>query len=444
MDKKVLLVSYFFPPSGSTGAFRPAKFVKFLRDFDWKPIVLTVKKSFDYGIPEDVSRLKDIPENTRVYRTWSFEPMNWYWTWRTQGKKKETLLKTSNKSDNENTEEGKVSFLTSFKRFIWDVIHLPDRYVGWIPFAFICGLWAIVKHRPHVIMATTPYPSALVVAYWLSFFSGTPLVVDYRDPWTDPYTGKQSHSWMKGIHQWMEKCILKRSKKIIAVTETRLEELLSKYDISRDKGKVITNGYDRADCAVLGNVKSDSESVTFLHPGQLYGEEGVVVFLEALESLLQEGVIVLEKIKVQFLGSRPYNDVFERLQKQGVCEYISRKPKPEALALMQQADGLLLFLSDSSWSRGWIISKIFDFMMFEKPVLAMVPEGETANIVTQCGMGQVLGHEKERIKKALVDMWAQYQQGTLQAQYTQEIKKYDRVQLTQLLAQVLNTVIKEK
>src|SRR5690606_7308351 len=105
----------------------------------------------------------------------------------------------------------------SLKKVILDLFHIPDRYCGWILFGVMRGLLVIHKEKPDVIFATTPCPSALVIGYVLSEISRRPLIVDYRDPWTDPYVGFDKAVFITKIHRFLERCILNHAQKIICV-----------------------------------------------------------------------------------------------------------------------------------------------------------------------------------------------------------------------------------
>ena len=95
--KKALLITYFFPPSASTGAIRPMKFVKYLPQLGWQPVVLTCKKPFDFGVSKNPELLKEIPEGVKVFRTFTFEPLNLYWRWK---RRKRGLLSGSQATSN--------------------------------------------------------------------------------------------------------------------------------------------------------------------------------------------------------------------------------------------------------------------------------------------------------------------------------------------------------
>ena len=129
---------------------------------------------------------------------------------------------------------------------------------------------------------------------------------------------------------------------------------MSKYNISPDKGAVITNGYDIDDRRVhYPKIKPEKHSLKFIHPGQIYEKKDVIKFLEVLRELIEENAIGAHEISVQFIGSLPMDQSFLYLEERGVCEYLPRMPKTKVLKLMSNADVFLLFLSNSAFSKGW-------------------------------------------------------------------------------------------
>ncbi|KPL02135.1 MAG: hypothetical protein AMJ73_09210, partial [candidate division Zixibacteria bacterium SM1_73] len=168
-ERKVLLITYYFPPMGMGGVQRTSKFAKYLPGFGWTPFVLTVKDVHYWA--EDPSLLEELPPEVKVIRTGSFDPLRISFKLKSLFKKR----KQRNKYVKESTAQR--SKLSSWLFF-------PDSKIGWVPFALLSGLNLIRKERIDLIFTTSPPPSLHLVGYLLKLLTGKPWVVDFRDPWT--------------------------------------------------------------------------------------------------------------------------------------------------------------------------------------------------------------------------------------------------------------------
>ena len=429
--KKALIISYHFPPSGSTGAIRTMKFVKYLWQFGWEPVVLTCNNSFDFGAQKDLETLKEIPEGTKVFATFSFEPLNLTWK---KGRGKS--VNTAGSQSPERTAPGS-RIIKYIKGFVLDILETPDRYQGWIPFALFRGLRLLNRYDVAVIFATAPPPSALIVGYLLSKFTGKPLVVDYRDPWTYSNWARKRFKLFGNINKRIERAILARARYIVSVSETRTRELQGFYrDIDSNKYIVIPNGYDI--CEAVPASPGTFDKFTFLHAGSLYSDDGVEDFIDVILEMVEEDLKYKQNIKTIFVGSRPNGFGFKKLEKMGVAEYIERLPRKECLDMMSKAHALLVFLKNDNLARGCIASKIFDYMMFRKPILGVVPEGETRDLIEKSKIGFTAGYgEKPRLKEVIRDLFsANGVKGVPSGFDELSIKRYERKKLTKDLAVV--------
>ena len=133
--KKVLFISYLFPPVAGGGVQRSSKFVKYLPRFRWLPLVLTVKDPYDFYNDEQL--LNDVKENCKIYRTTSIDPMKWIRKFLKQKWQKE-IQKDVSKTKKRNSL--KSDFLVKLKTYLF----IPDNEILWLPFAVLRG-WRIIK-----------------------------------------------------------------------------------------------------------------------------------------------------------------------------------------------------------------------------------------------------------------------------------------------------------
>ena len=435
-SRKALIVSYHFPPSASTGAIRPMKFVKYLSGFGWNPIVLTCNNSFDFGAKKNTELLKDVPKNTTIVRTHTFEPLN-YWYKRNEHLPRETV---------KGNKKGSENFITTvskkIKGFILDILNIPDCYQGWIPFAFLQGLKIIAKHDIDIIFATTPPPSATVVGYLLSVLTKKPLILDYRDPWTTTIWAKKHFRFFESLNKKIEHKAQLQAKYIISMSKTRANELHSMYsDVDISKHVIIPNGYDPEERAQKAADLFDK--LTFIHAGYLYNNDGIGTFIDVITDLIEKDMDIKNNIKILFAGAKPDYPLFNKLDKIGIASYIGKLPRKECLDTIAKSHVSLVILRNDSFSLGCIASKVFDCMMLRKPILGIIPKGETKDLIEKTRTGvAVESNDKQGLKKAILDFYNQYKNGGLTITPDNTlIEKYDRRELTKQLAHLFNKTV---
>ncbi|MFA6618146.1 MAG: glycosyltransferase, partial [Candidatus Neomarinimicrobiota bacterium] len=175
--KKILIVTYYWPPAGGPGVQRILKIVEHLPEQGWEPIVLTVENPSAPAIDE--SLLARIPENIKIYKTKTSEPFEAYK--KLTGKKAgEALPKNISLSEN-------ISAKEKLSRWIRANLFIPDARKGWKRFLVREGMKIIENEKPDLIFSTSPPHSLQLGAMRLAKKSGLPWVADLRDPWSEAY-----------------------------------------------------------------------------------------------------------------------------------------------------------------------------------------------------------------------------------------------------------------
>ena len=237
--QKVLMIAHYFPPYGGGGVQRTLKFVKYLPEFNWQPIVLAAKETretaFDYTLCDE------IPDNVKVYRTRPLLRIDRF------EKGAAAKLSPSNLASSRKAESFTRNMLKRFWKFIREYILIPDREITWALPAVIEGLNVIAKEKVDVIYTTSPPHSCHLTGFILRKLTGKPWIIDFRDPWTQ----RHIPSVRARIHkheQYLEYRVLKLAGKVIANTPLNEQDLVSKYGaVVSNKVVTITNGYDSTD-----------------------------------------------------------------------------------------------------------------------------------------------------------------------------------------------------
>ncbi len=244
--KKVLIISYYFPPSGGPGVQRILKFVKYLPSFGWEPVVLTVK---DGDFPaRDESLLNEIPANIKVYRTKIFEPYDLYRNM--TGKKKNTAIDVENIN-----KEGRKKFSEQIAEFIRATFFIPDARRGWLKYAVKEGKKIIDEEKPDLIFSSAPpYTCAMIAMklkryYFKKYGRQIPWISDFRDAWTGYLTSPKRWVLPAAIDASYERKTLDEADALTMVANGIKDDFDGKYpDISKDKKYfLIRNGFDSED-----------------------------------------------------------------------------------------------------------------------------------------------------------------------------------------------------
>ena len=173
---KALIITYYWPPSGGAGIQRWLKFAKYLPEFGWQPVILTVNEQHAVYPLTDNSLEKEVANNITVYRT---AATNWF---RFYSSNKAKVPSAGFASNLNNSIKGKIS------RFIRGNFFIPDPRRGWNKFAFAKACEIIEKENITTIITTSPPHSTQLIGLKLKKkFKELKWIADLRDPWTDIY-----------------------------------------------------------------------------------------------------------------------------------------------------------------------------------------------------------------------------------------------------------------
>lgn len=374
MKKKMLMISYDFPPIGGGGVQRNVKFLKYLSQFGWDTSVLTIKERDFYVF--DTTLLKEI-EDTKIYRSNSLDPVSLsYKIKKIIGKRKE------NEESKEEVKINEGSIVVTIYRFIRKWFLLPDGFGGWIPLAYRKGKEIIKENRPDVLFCTFPVPSNAFVTYKLWKKFKIPFVIDFRDAWVDdPYTEFPSF-FHKKFHKFYEKKVLSKASRVI-VYGTPLKAILEeKYPNLEGRIEVITNGFDPEDFIDLTpQKKNQKDKIRLVYSGSVYIDrrETFVNFIEALKLIEEE---TLNSLEILFVGDR-LSWITKLVNENKLDRYISFTGylnHKEALSYLISADASLMFLK--AGDKVALTGKIFEYIAVGTPIIACVePDGACSKLL---------------------------------------------------------------
>ena len=437
--KKVLFISYLFPPVAGSGVQRSSKFVKYLPYFGWKPLVLTVKEPYDFY--SDDSLLEDVKENCKIYRTFSIEPMKWVRKF--LKKKWQKKIGEENKSSHKTLKPG---FLVILKTYLL----VPDNEILWLPFAVWKGWQIIREERPSIIYSTSsPYTDHLI-ALILVKISKLPWVADFRDLWVDrPNFPK--NNWRLHVDRKLERMVIRNADHIVTATSQLADRFNELY--REKKYTSITNGYDEDDFSFTKEFKIPSDEFRITYTGIFNKEQNPQKVFVALKKLIEDRSDVRDKIKLKFIGQLDNPGDFEnialfkKLELDQYSELVPYQPHLQVISEMSEATVLLLFIGEYPHNEGILTGKLFEYLRAGRPILAVVPvNGLAADIIRNTNSGIVVtNHNVDEIAEGISKLFDLFIKNELDNHFKRlNIESYSRKNLTEKLSQTFNNVLNEK
>jgi len=376
--RRVLLVSYHFPPVGGAGVQRPAKFVRYLPEFGWD---VTVLQAANPSVPLlDHSLLDELPPETVTIKARTLEP----------GYAAKAAAGAGTSAG------GKPGLGARVKRLIRSGASLalqPDPQILWYPAARRAGLKVLREKRHDAIIATAPSYSNLLLGSTLHRRSGLPLLADYRDEWdlSSAYlenAPRDPISWrVQGV---MQRRVLRDAAAVIATTRAstaRIGERAAQAGAS-PLLECIYNGWDPGDLAhgapLPAGLERKENTFRLVYTGTLWNLTDVTPVVDAVRRLASEQPQLTSRLELVFLGRKTPEQV-ARISSLGDTNVrvtaVDYLPHPVAIATMQSADALLLLLAKVPGAERVAPAKLFEYLAVDRPMLAVVPDGETASIV---------------------------------------------------------------
>ncbi len=416
-DKKnVLLIANQYPPMGGSGVQRTAKFVKFLGDFGYKPIVLTRTVE---GVLKDETLMSDLPKH-RIYRTKSYDLLNL-----------PGVLKYAGKATNK--------FLL-----------VPDADIIWSKYSLNKAINIINTEKIDLIYSTSfPYSDHLLALKLKKIFPEIPWVVDFRDEWTaNPYILDMNYSARRRkVEKNMETCVVNSCDYFITNTPYMLENFIKLYPELKSKSTVINNGFDSDDFEELDTSYSYKDKFTITYVGSMYGRRRPDKVFEAISDLIISNKIDKDKFLLQLIGKMNADEMKQITHKFGLSENVNLVeylPHKEAIANLIDSDVLLLLIGEGPGAENFSSGKIFEYINCNRPILAVIPtKGAAADIIRETNSGVISSNSSVNdIKNKILALYTDWDKKQINYNVNrQAVNKYHRRNLTMELAGVFDKLL---
>ena len=429
--RKVLIITYYWPPSGGAGVQRWLKFVKYLRNFGWEPVVYTPENPEYPAI--DNSLLKDIPQGIEIVRTPIWEPYSFY-------KKLVGAKKTERINAGFLSEKKRPGLAERFSIWLRGNFFIPDARKFWIKPSIKFLVKYLKQHPVDAIVSTGPPHSMHMIALGVKKRTGLPWLADFRDPWTniDFYHELMLSSWADRKHHNQEMSVLKKADEVVVISNSMKTDFLKL--LKRDYS-VITNGYDQDDIAGV-DVKID-ERFSVAHIGTMVKTRNPLLLWEVLSEEVLKDTDFANDLEIKLVGSVDYS-VTESIEAAGLGNYVNKisyVPHNEVVKIQQQSQVLLLLINDTPNAKVILPGKFFEYMAARRPILCIGPrDGDAAEVILETNAGYVSEKDdKESIRKAINELYSRFRTGKNIVD-SKGIARFSRESLTGRMAERLSVI----
>lgn len=375
--RRVLIVSYVFPPVGGAGVQRVTKFVKYLSQFGWLPSVLTVANP---SVPlQDPSLLADIPPETIIRKAKTSEP----------GYGVKLAV-----ADTEQTKSRSGSWKGMLKQAGLRLAKLalqPDPQILWLPHALREGRRLLAEVPHAAILASGPPFSSFLLAARLHKLTGLPLILDYRDEWnlsTAYLEHKGNDALSRFVQERMQRSVVRSATALVATTQASANAL---EEIRRQSGgkapvRCIYNGYDADDFrAEPAPSTSTSDSIfRLVYVGTLWNLTSAEALVAAIKQFCREAPKLAARLELVVAGrSMPTQNMLLDQLKETPCRLVRHEylAHAQAVSLMCSADALCVLLADVPGAERVMPAKVFEYLATGRPILTIAPRGEVWQVL---------------------------------------------------------------
>ena len=433
--KKVLIITYYWYPSGGIGVLRCLKIAKYLRQFGWEPIIYTAQNAHYPSIDE--SNLKDVPKGIEVLKQPIFEPYTLY-------------KKFTGKSPDANVNHALVA---SDKKEGWQHqlavwirsnFFIPDARAFWIR-PSVNFLVNYLKDNPvDAIFSDGPPHSNTRIACLVKQKTGIPWLCDFQDPWTqmDLYERLNVSAWAWKKHQKMEQEAFRTANAITIVSDTWKKDL---ENIGAKNVSVLPWGYDEDDFK-HANFAPDWK-FTLTHTGLLGEDRNPENLFLAIKELNAEIPDFGQLFKLQLVGEVDIKvrQTAERYKISHLIQYVPQVPRNEALRYIINTQALLLLLNDAGNVLGRIPGKFFEYLASKRPIICLGAVGSDVDKImrrTDAGIS-IQYDDKILIKNILSQFFQEYKTKGVIDSRTNQIDEFTSQNITKKVAFLLDEISKK-
>ncbi len=426
--KKILIITYYWPPAGGPGVQRWLKFAKYLPEFGWKPIIYTPENP-SYPLLDE-SLIKDIPKDLEIVKTKIWEPYQ--------------LAEKLNKS-NKKFKAGQFdvgnnqSWKSKLSIWVRGNFFIPDARVFWVkPSTHFLEKYLKINQIDTIVTSGPPHSMHLIGLNLKKKFPDLKWIADFRDPWTEISYYKHLKLTKKSDkkHRQLETEVFKNADITLATSYTDAENFCK----NGANAFCITNGFDETDSPQTHKKSTHQTKFTLSYIGVLEQLRNPENLWEALDYLVKANPDFAENFCLKFVG-RIDDKIIDKIEKSGLKNHIFNLgyvSHDKAVEEMANSSLLLITNFPNDSSKGIIPGKIFEYLATGKQIISFGPnEADVAKILDETKAGKHFSYnDSKKIEDFILDKFELWKNGNI-AENKQSIEQFSRRNLAKKLSEIL-------
>lgn len=426
--KRVLIVTYYWPPAGGPGVQRWLKFVKYFKEFGIEPVIY-IPENPNYPLIDE-NLASEVPSDLEILKTKISEPYKFAKFF----SKKKTKQISSGIISKKNP-----SIVEKLMLYVRGNFFIPDARISWVKPSVAYITEYLSANKIDLLITTGPPHSLHLIGMELKRKTGITWLADFRDPWTTIHyhNSLQLTKSSEKKHKDLESEVLNTADLITVTSPTTKKEF---QELTNKNIEIVTNGFDISEEI---KVVLDSK-FSIAHIGSLLTERNPLVLWDVLSEITSENSEFKKDLKIVLAGAVS-QDVKDKISEVGLlknCEFLGYISHSEALKLQRKVQILLLVEMDKPETRAIIPGKLFEYLSAKRPILAMGPAlSDIENIIENTKSGNFFTfEEKENLKNVILKWYQLYKSNNLQIN-SEGIENYSRRELTKKMASIIENLV---
>lgn len=436
--KNVLIITYYFPPSGGPGVQRVLNCVKYLPEYGWNPIVYTVSNGMYPA--RDESLLGELPKDLVVEKSEIFEPYDFYRKF--TGKPKDAAVDV-----NTIKKEGQqTSFKEKLAEFIRATFFIPDARAFWRLKSPKVLRKLVREHNIKAIYSSSPPYTCSLIARNLKRETGLPWIAGFRDPWTGFISSPKRWFLPKAIDIHYERSVFQEADAVECAWVGIIKDAMGKFPGLREsKFFHVPNGFDADSFPEVPKIQTTKFTITYT--GSMYGRRNPEAFFQAINSLVESGKVDPRQIRLRFIGrfGAEVEEMFEKAPFKDSIEIFGYMAHKKSVEYLMKSDALLLVVDESKESEEIVPGKVYEYLGVGRPILAVAPEKSAiADLAAETRAARVAHQSNpDKIAQIFLDYFEAWKSGkSIFEPNTEAVKSYERKSLVGKLANILDIKVK--
>ena len=423
--EKILIITYYWPPAGGSGVQRWMYFSKYLSEFNFTPIILSVNPSYA-SYPSIDKSLENQVSNIEIYKTFSLEALKFYRYFYSDRRIPQSVIP-------------KKTIFDKILAFIRLNLFVPDARIGWNPFATRKALKIIRDQNIKYVITTGPPHSTHLIGLKLKKRIGLKWLADFRDPWQEIFYLKDyfRFNFIKGFDLSLEKKVLKSSDGIITTVGDQYHTILKNKTLAKQKFFSIYNGYDKKEFDKVESIRPDYFNIVFT--GVLSKNNNYNIFLKAIQRL--DPLNKQQRIKFNLAGHID-NHVIDLFSKFIDTQSVGYLPHNQAIKLMKSSHLLVNFNYHKTDTPDMVSGKLIEYLATGSPIINFSHANSESESLISISEDSVTCSENdvEQVITYISKRYNAWLKGEFKEKIPDNIADYSRLKLTERLGNILREI----